>query len=387
MTTGTPGAEPAGWEAAERILAVRLDAMGDVLMTTPALRAIRAARPTAHVALLTSPAGTAVARLIDEIDETIVYEAPWLKPVPAGGVDPGRDRAFLDALTAMRFDAAVIFTVHSQSPLPAALACHLAGIPLRLAHCRENPYHLLTTWIPDPEADAPVRHEVRRQLDLVAAVGFDAADEHLSVRVPPDSARRVRARLRELGLGGRRWLVAHPGADAPSRRYPAESYAAALARLAAEDGWRIVLTGSATEMALVADIQRAIGPNAVSLAGRLSVGELAALLALAPLLVTNNTGPMHLAAAVGTPVVALYALTNLQHTPWRVPARVLSYDVPCKGCRKSVCPLGHHLCLRGVGPDEVVAAVRGLSDEVGRPAGSAAGVQTPIGCQTVFISR
>jgi len=351
------------WADTQRILAVRLDAMGDVLMTTPALRAIRTAHPTAHLALLTSPAGSAVAGLIDELDGTIVYEAPWLKPVPTGGLDPARDRRFIEELAGRRFDAAVIFTVHSQSPLPAALACHLAGIPLRLAHCRENPCHLLTNWIPDPEVDATTRHEVRRKLDLVATVGFRTAGEHLSVRVPPEAARAMRALVGELDLVGKPWLVAHPGADAPSRRYPAASYEAALRRLAREDGWRIVLTGSAGERELVERIASGIGPQAVSLVGRLSVGDLAALLAMARVLVANNTGPMHLAAAVGTPVVALYALTNLQHTPWQVPARVLSYDVPCKGCRKSVCPLGHQDCLRRVEPDEVVAAVRYLTAE------------------------
>ena len=87
-----------GWETAERILAVRLDAMGDVVMTTPALRAIRAARPNAHLALLTSPAGAAVASLVDEVDEVIEYEAPWLKPVPSDGVDAARDLAFIEDL-------------------------------------------------------------------------------------------------------------------------------------------------------------------------------------------------------------------------------------------------------------------------------------------------
>jgi ADP-heptose:LPS heptosyltransferase len=77
----------------------------------------------------------------------------------------------------------------------------------------------------------------------------------------------------------------------------------------------------------------------------------------------NNTGPAHIAAALGTPVVDLYALTNPQHTPWAVPNRVLSYDVPCKYCYKSICPMGHHDCLRRVAPEAVVAAVRDLFEE------------------------
>ncbi len=111
---------------------------------------------------------------------------------------------------------------------------------------------------------------------------------------------------------------------------------------------------------LIEGIRREMDAPSVSLAGRLSLEELAALLELAPLLIANNTGPAHLAAAVGTPVVSLYALTNPQHTPWGVPSRVLSQDVPCRWCYKSTCPEGHHLCLRGVAPAEVASAALAL---------------------------
>ena len=87
-------------------------------------------------------------------------------------------------LRSLGFDAAAIFTVYSQNPLPSAMLCYLAGIPLRLAHCRENPYQLLTDWLPEPEPEQLVRHEVQRQLDLVAAVGCQARDTRLSLRVP-----------------------------------------------------------------------------------------------------------------------------------------------------------------------------------------------------------
>jgi ADP-heptose:LPS heptosyltransferase len=102
-----------------------------------------------------------------------------------------------------------------------------------------------------------------------------------------------------------------------------------------------------------------------SLAGQLNLGELGGLLEQASLLLSNNTGPVHVAAALGTPVVDLYALTNPQHTPWNVPNRVLFHDVPCKFCYKSVCPEGHHNCLRLVSPREVVEAVRSLLAETG----------------------
>jgi len=99
-----------------------------------------------------------------------------------------------------------------------------------------------------------------------------------------------------------------------------------------------------------------MGVPSDSLAGDLRLSDLAALLSAAPLLLSNNTGPVHIAAAVGTPVVDLYALTNPQHTPWQVAARVLNHDVPCRNCYKSVCPAGHHDCLRKVAPQTVAAA-------------------------------
>jgi lipopolysaccharide heptosyltransferase II len=265
--------------------------------------------------------------------------------------------ATIEALRLGRFDAAAIFTAYSQSPLPAALTCHLAGVPLRLAHCRENPYSLLTDHVPEPEPERGVRHEVERQLDLVAAVGAKTDDDRLAVELPDADRERARGLLAELEVDeARPWAVLHPGGSAPSRRYPPESWAAACRTLAHDHDVQIVLTGDAGEVALAEQVQLAAGLPDRSLAGRLELGELAALIEAAPLVLTGNTGPAHVAAAVGTPVVDLYALTNPQHTPWRVPSRVLSRDVPCRWCHRSVCPEGHHRCLRGVAPGEVVEA-------------------------------
>jgi lipopolysaccharide heptosyltransferase II len=363
-----------GWDATREILCVRLDALGDVLMTTPAIRALKVGSPDSRITLLASPAGAPAGRMMPFVDRVIPYEAPWMKAT-ARRRSAASDRALVEELRQGRFDAAVIFTVHSQSPLPAALATYLADIPLRLAHCRENPYELLSHWVPDPEADEPNRHEVSRQLALVESVGYAPDGEHLSIRVPPGAARRIRGMLATIDITGERWLVVHPGASAPSRRYPADSFAAAIRSLARDKGWRVVLTGSADEAPLTAEVARLAGPglDVVDLAGRLDVGQLAALLARAPVLVSNNTGVAHVAAAVGTPVVVLYALTNPQHAPWGVPSRLLYNDVPCRWCRKSVCPFAHHACLRGVEPERIVTAV----DEVVAEWGSWRGILDP----------
>jgi lipopolysaccharide heptosyltransferase II len=355
----------AAWASARRILCVRLDTLGDVLMTTPALRALRGSDPGRRITLLTSPAGAEIAHLVPEIDAVITYDAPWVKST-APGETADAERAMAARLARHGFDAAIVFTVYSQSPLPAAMLCHLADIPLRLAHCHENPYRLLTDWVPDPEPDRIVRHEVRRQLDLVAAAGFTTRDEALSLAPPAPARRRAGAIVRALGLEDQStWAVLPPGASAPSRRYPAEGFATVGRGLAAS-GCALVFTGSGAEIALVDGIRAAMGAPSYSLAGRLGLGELAALIGLAPLVITNNTGPAHIAAAVGTPVVDLYALTNPQHAPWGVESRVLSHDVPCRWCYKSICPEGHHNCLRLVSPDAVVGAAMEL---LGRGAG------------------
>ena len=350
------------WSEARNILCVRLDAMGDFLMTTPAIRALKRPGIGRRISVLVSPSGAEAARLVREIDEVIVYEAPWMKASRPQG-ESEADLEMVESLRAREFDAAVIFTVYSQSPLPAALLCHLAGIPLRIAHCRENPYQLLTDWVQDPEPDRKLRHEVRRQLDLVARVGCVPANERLSLSCAHAARQRVRSILGELGIGGsdRDWIVIHPGASAASRRYPEDLFARVTSELSARHGFRLIFTGTDREGPLTERIRKGAGS---SLAGLLSLDEFAALIEMAPLLLSNNTGAVHVAAAVGTPVVDLYALTNPQHTPWLVPSRVLYRDVECRYCYKSVCPEGHHLCLRLVTPEAVVEAVLDLSREV-----------------------
>jgi len=345
----------AAWRDAERILCVRLDNLGDVLMTTPALRALKSASPARHLTLLASPGGAAVAPYVPEIDDVIEYDAPWVKQPTEASVEACDE--LIDALYGGGYDAAVIFTVYSQSALPAALACWLARIPLRLAYCRENPYQLLTDWVHDPEPHLQVRHEVQRQLDLVTAVGCRAADERLSFHPRAEDGLKAAAKLRAAGVDfDEPWIVVHPGASAPSRRYPLESFVAAVSALVDSCPRQVLVTGAHEEAPLARAIVDALPRRAFSLAGALGLGELGVVLQRAGLLISNNTGPVHIAAAVGTPVVDLYALTNPQHTPWQVASRVLYHDVPCRFCYRSVCVQAHHDCLRLVSPQRVAQA-------------------------------
>lgn len=362
------------WANAARILCVRPDNLGDVVMTTPAFHALKAddrsGQQRRHLTLLTSRAGATAAPHLSDIDDVIACDVPWAKH--ANAADAEQTCALVDTLREGAFDAAVIFTVHTQSPLPAAMLCFLAGIPLRLAHCRENPYALLSDWIADPDArvaaTAPgdVRHEVRRQLDLVRHVSDVPAHLPHRLRFTVRSADRdaLRAKLAARGVNADApWIVLHPGATAASRRYPADRFARIARTLAQRYGCPVLVTGAPAEDELVQQVclpGLAAGQRVLNLAGALTLGELAALIEGAALLVSNNSGPVHLAAAMQTPVVDLYALTNPQHTPWAVPHAVLSHQVPCRYCYRSVCPLGHQACLTGVTEDEVIVAAHGL---------------------------
>jgi lipopolysaccharide heptosyltransferase II len=352
------------WSEARRILCVRLDTLGDVLMCTPAMRALREQRPGRSLTMLTSGIGAAVARYIPEMDDTLIYRPPWMKHDTVQGAD--YQLAMVRQLREAAFDAAVIFTTCTQSALPAAMLCYLAEIPLRLAHCRENPYDLLTDWVPETDLDARlgIRHEVQRQLDLVEAVGCRASHTRLSFRVPDSAKEEAGLMLAELGITPRQpWILMHPGASAASRRYPPRHWAALVRMVHQQLGLPVVLTGDDAEKTLIDEIraQSGIAPrDAVSLAGQLDLAQLAAVIQLASVAVSNNTGPAHIAAAVGTPIVDLYALTNPQHTPWQVESRVLYHDVPCRYCYKSTCPQGHHACLEQLEPAEVLAAIQEL---------------------------
>lgn len=355
------------WMDARNILCVRLDSMGDVLMCTPAMRALRQARPGRTLTLLSSASGTALAPYLDDVDAVMTYAAPWMKTGASHSAShsaphpPSADSDFIGQLAERHFDAAVVFTSFSQSALPAALMCYMAGIPLRLGHCRENPYRMLSHWVVDDEPGAQIRHEVQRQRDLVASVGCRSADARMQFALRAHDLMAVRRMLEERGIRrGRPWILMHPGASAASRRYPPERWADVIGALSRRTGCPIVLTGDAHEAALIDGIRAGCGVATHSLAGQLGLGQLGAAIRQATVVVSNNTGPAHIAAALGTPLATLYALTNPQHTPWQVESRLLFHDVPCRFCYKSVCPEGHHDCLGKVAPATVVDAVCSL---------------------------
>ncbi|HZC19904.1 MAG TPA: glycosyltransferase family 9 protein [Rubrobacteraceae bacterium] len=344
-----------GLKDLRRILLVRLDNLGDVLLATPAFRAIRRALPEAHLALLAGPAGCEVGELNPDIDETILYHAPSEDVYFELPQDPRRELAAVETLKERGFDAGVIFTSYKQSALPAAYLCYLAGIPLRAAGSFEGPGSLLTHRHRYEET-VPPKHETLRGLELTRSLGFPPVEPEM-VFVPrtedEEGAERV---LDRHGVEGS-FAVVHPGASASSRAYPEGRYATVVEGLRAE-GLPVLVTGGPGEEELT---ERVAGSAGIPLGGQTSFGEFASLVERTAVAVTNNTGTSHVASALKRPVVTVFAGTNPkeQWAPCRSPSRVIYHPVPCAPCYKRVCPIGHE-CLTGIAPETVVEAALDL---------------------------
>ncbi len=351
------------WMSARNLLLVRLDNLGDVLLCTPAFHAVRDTLPEARLTLLASPVGAQVAEMNPDLDDVIVYQAPWMDVWGQLPQDSQREQEMVGLLRERHFDGAIIFTSFRQSSLPAAYMAYLAEIPLRLAASIDGSGSLLTTRHKHPEQ--PLVHEVERALELVGAEGFHTSDTDLVLLVPPEDRAAMVQHLRAEGLlDSGPLVVVHPGCSMPARTYPWEQFAEVADLLVGELGCRVVLTGDAREVELVERVRGRMARPVLSMAGRSGFRGFAALLSLADLVVTNNTGPAHVAAAVKTPVVDLFALTNPpeQWRPWGVPYRLLYKEVPCALCYSRVCPYQQE-CLAGVSPAEVAAAARDLLQE------------------------
>ncbi|MDP9420846.1 MAG: glycosyltransferase family 9 protein [Actinomycetota bacterium] len=353
-----PPAAGSSWHGAERVLAVRLDNIGDVLMLGPALRALRAALPAAELTVLVSPAGRQAVPLLPWVDDVIVHRAVWQDASGAMPVDPARELDLVEELRRRRFDAAFIFTSFSQSPWPPAYACYLAGIPFRAGQSKEFGGSLLSTWV---HAAPDAGHQVDRNLHLLDGAGVAGADSDLEAVLPDAAVRRAGALLEQAGIDPRRpFVVAAPGASCGARRYPPARFAAAVGQLRGR-GLPVVVVGSEREAAVIEPVE--VAANA-SLVGGTTVVELAAVIARAALVVCNNSGPLHLADAFRRPVVVLYSGTDhvTQWAPRSSPHRLLRRATGCSPCFGFECP--YDLDCLHIGPGELVAACVELLESV-----------------------
>jgi ADP-heptose:LPS heptosyltransferase len=410
-----PGADRGGrvdLAAARRILVVRPDNIGDVVLLTPALRALRAAAPQARIELLASPAGTAVAAMIPELDGVLTVSPNWQQltaPADAAGAEAAvrAERELLDRITAGRYDAMLVFTSFSQSPWPVAHLGLLAGIGTRVVHSREFAGAVATHWVTPPP---DTTHHVDRSLHLVEAIGVPLQGRTPSLRIPASAYAdaddlladalagrsadhrtagdtvRMRAmagatsattRLHRSSPGSAsslRFALLVPGASCPSRRYPAARFGAAAAAIAAS-GLPVLVAGTAAEAGLVDEVVRSAGSADVRALPAVGLPVFTALIARAAVALTNNSGGLHLAEATGTPVVVTYAGTErlADVAPRAVPCALLQVPVPCSPCRQLSCSF--HLECLDLAPQRLAEAALRLAAPVS--ALSPSGVPAP----------
>ncbi len=339
------------WETARHLLAMRLDNIGDVIMTGPALQAIKEQMPGVSLTLLVNPGARGAAAMLPWVDQVLVWRSLWqdMGDLP---FEPEREIGLIQTLHALRFDAAVIFTSFSQSPHAAAYACYLAGIPLRLAEPKSFGGGVLSHMPPTP---TPLEaHQIDRNLRLLEAIGLEPGHRSLAVHIPQaDVAAAANLRADRLPAGAP-YVVLSPWTSCQARTYPQFGQAARLLHQAT--GLPILITGAERDRPRVAALLEEIGPGAIDLVGQTSVPELAALIAEARLLLTNNTSTMHLADALRTPQVVLFAGTELeeQWAPRSGPARLLRRPTLCQPCFQFTCRRG--LACLAIEPEQVVAA-------------------------------
>lgn len=281
----------------QRILIVRLDRLGDVVLSTPVAQVLRQAYPQAEIAMLVRPACAELVQTNPHLTRVLVYDKDGAHRGIIASI------RFAMALRAERFDLALVLHPSNRSHwLP-----FLAGIPMRVGYGRKTAW-LLSRRLA-PTKDEGRRHESEYVLDVVRAIGVPVPTPPPAPIVvpPPEASRRAADWLRSRGVTDTDQLIAlHPSASDPVKRWPAASFAALGDRLAADRSARIVIVSGAAEQADGHAVASQMRTPPLDASGQLSPGALAALLTRCRLLISNDSGPVHIAAAVGTPVISLF---------------------------------------------------------------------------------
>lgn len=332
-----------------RILVIRLDRLGDVILSTPVFEELRRRFPHAFIAAMVRPACRGVVEHHPAVNDVIVYEKEGAHRSAWATV------RFARSLRRYEFDTALILHPSNRSHwIP-----WLARIPVRLGYDRKCSW-LLTHQLPHRKQEG-AQHEAAYTLELLRPFGIRPGAPRPSVQILPKAAERVAALLERAGIQPSALLVAmHPSASCISKRWMPERFAQVADRLAAEHGARICLVAGAEDAAHARAAERAMHQPVVNLAGALTVAELTALLRRCRLLVSNDSGPVHLAAAVGTPVVAIFGRNQRGLSPQRWGPLgeghvVLHKEVGCVTCLAHNCDI-EFLCLTSLSVEEVYRA-------------------------------
>jgi len=338
------------------LLVVQTAFLGDVVLTTPLLAALRRAHPDRPLHVVATPLGVSVLEGHPAIDVLHVYDKR--------GADRGMGGLLrlLARLRRQRFGIAVA----AQRSARTGFLVRGSGAPVRVGFASSPGAWALTERVPW-HAD---RHAVHRYLALAGPAGGDPnADARPSLQVLPRAAAVVADALAQDGVPAEAALLAiAPGSTWGTKRWTPEGFAAVVTA-APERGLHPVLVGSPDERALCEQVGTLAGGGIPNLAGRTRPPELTALLARSRALVTNDSGPAHVASAVGTPVVAVFGptVTSFGYTPFGAANRIVEREGlscrPCSSHGPQVCPLGHHRCMREISARQVLASL----DEILQP--------------------
>lgn len=326
------------------VLVARLDNAGDVLLAGPAVRAV--AHGSQRVVFVAGPAGAEAAGQLPGVDEVVRFDAPWVGYRPPA-VDGDALSAFVAEIAGAGATKAVVFGSSHQSPLPLALLLRLAGVPFIGAISHDYPGSLL-----DVRHHPAAGHEVERALSLAEACGFPAPpgdDGRLRLRGPLPTERPIEAP----------YVVVHPGASVSARALPVD-LASTVLGLLLRRGRNVVVTGGPDERALTRRVAGRPRPRVRDLGGRTDLAGLAGVIAGADAVVCGNSLPAHLAAAVGTPVVSVFApvVPLAQWGPYGVRNVVFGeQSAHCAGCRARECPVPGQPCIGVVSALDVADAV------------------------------
>lgn len=331
--------------------------LGDAVMTTPAIGAVRESFPGARITLLANPLVAQLFTPHDWVDEVMVYDRKGRHKGLVGRL------AMAAELRGRGFDLAILL----QNAFDAALIARLARIPRRMGYRTDGRGFLLTHGAP-VAAEANRLHHVDYYQAMLASFGITASTKKLHLTVTLEEELATASTLAEAGIGGDAFLLGiNPGATYGSaKRWYPERFARVADELARRWGARVVITGSTGEAGIAGEIEGAMGEKCLNLAGRTSVRELMALIKRCDFFITNDSGPMHLAAAFDVPLVAVFGSTDHTTTsPYAPNAVVFRHDVDCAPCLKRECPTDHR-CMELVTADDVIAAAGELRERVTR---------------------
>lgn len=318
--------------------------IGDSVMSLGAVRALRQSYPDARLAVLTRPWVQDLYDGCDVVDDTILYDPR--------GADRGIE-GFLRAAARVRresFDVGVVF----PNAFRAAALVRAAGVRERWGYATESRGFLLTKKVPQPPRPFG-RHQVHFYLDLLGGLGLEVPEPDTSLSVTPVMRDAARSLLEQHGWKGGALVGVHPGAtNSRAKVWKASRFAEVAGKLAEENDAQVVVLGGVTEGELATEVQRGLAPgNVLTLQGRTSLADLMGVLGELSVFLTNDSGPMHLSAALGVRTLAVFGPTDARETgPVGARARVVREPVDCSPCLYRDCPIDHR-CMERVSAKRV----------------------------------